>query len=131
MNKKPLMHLDRFIETYEVPKASEQNATIIDLFRFRAVCRNQLILNACWLSFSMGYFGLAYNTPTTDINPFLVFSLPGIVGAVLGYIAPFMENRCATCNSSELYKNEMGILSPDLGAKPSSPPLCSQLEYSF
>ena len=44
----------------------------------------------------MGYFGLTYNTPPTDINPFLVFSLPGIVGAVLGYAAPFMENRFAT-----------------------------------
>ena len=93
MNKKSLTHLDRFIETYEVPKASEQKSSIIDLFRFRGVCRNQLLLNACWLSFSMGYFGLTYNTPPTDLNPFLVFSLPGIVGAVMGYAAPFMENR--------------------------------------
>ena len=102
MNKKDLTQLDRFIETYEAPKASEQNATIIDLFRFRAVCRNQLLLNACWLSFSMGYFGLTYNTPPTDLNPFLVFSLPGIVGAVLGYCAPFLENRFASSTFNDV-----------------------------
>ena len=94
MNKKSLKDLDHFIEAYEVPKKSERHATIIDLFRFRGICRNQLILNACWLSFSMGYFGLAYNTPANSMNPFLVFSLPGIVGCVMGFVAPFMENGC-------------------------------------
>jgi hypothetical protein len=92
MNKKSENDLDNFIESYEVPTKEEQRATIFDLFRFPSIRRNQLILNACWLSFSMGYFGLAYNTPSFNWSPFLVFSFPGMLGFVVGYIDPFLEN---------------------------------------
>ncbi len=54
--------------------------------------RNQLILCGCWLSFSMGYFGLSYNTPAFALNPFLVFSIPGMIAFCFSFAQPFMEN---------------------------------------
>ena len=93
MNSKPMKEVQPFIDAYEVPKSSEQNASIFDLLRFGSIRRNQLILNACWFSFSMGYYGLTYNTPTFDLNPFLMFSIPGIVATGLSLVEPFMENK--------------------------------------
>ena len=93
MNNKQAKEVQLFIDGYEVPKASEQNASILDLLRYGAIRRNQLILNAVWFSFSMGYYGLTYNTPTFDLNPFLMFSIPGIVSTALCLIEPFMENK--------------------------------------
>ena len=96
MNNKPVKEVQLFVDTYKVPKASEQNASILDLLRFGSIRRNQLILNACWFSFSMGYYGLTYNTPTFDLNPFLMFSIPGMIATGLCLVEPFMENKYVT-----------------------------------
>ena len=96
MNNKPAKEVQLFVDTYKVPKASEQNASILDLLRFGSIRRNQLILNVCWFSFSMGYYGLTYNTPTFDLNPFLMFSIPGMIATALCLVEPFMENKYVT-----------------------------------
>ena len=49
------------------------------LFRTPAIRRNTVIMSFCWLSFSMGYFGLLYNTPALEWNMFLVFVFPSII----------------------------------------------------
>ncbi len=68
--------------------------TIFDLFRLPATRRNTLLMCSCWLSFSMGYFGLVYNTPAFDWSPFLVFAFPGLISIPMNFVAPWVEN-CA------------------------------------
>ena len=129
MNKKSVKDLDIFIDAYKVPKESEQNASIFDLLRFGAIRRNQLILNACWLSFSMGYYGLTYNTPTFNLNPFLMFSIPGIVATGLSLIEPFMENKYETDFTHQINRACKDFI-PDLVESLFSPQHFFQPEYS-
>ena len=70
--------LDEFI--YEFTHHVEhETAGFADLFRTPAIRRNTVIMSFCWLSFSMGYFGLLYNTPALEWNMFLVFVFPSII----------------------------------------------------
>ncbi len=46
-----------------------------------------------WLSFSMGYFGLIYNTPAFDWSPFLVFMFPAFLILPLCFVEPYLENK--------------------------------------
>ena len=58
-----------------------------------ATRRNALCMTFCWFAFSMGYFGLVYNTPTFDWNIYLVFVLPTFLLIPCVYLEPFFENK--------------------------------------
>lgn len=61
--------------------------------RLPATRRNALCMTFSWLAFSMGYFGLVYNTPTYDWNVYLVFVFPTFVTIPFAVIQPFFENK--------------------------------------
>ena len=61
--------------------------------RFPATRRNVICMTVSWLAFSMGYYGLVYNTPTFDWNLYLVFIFPTFVTIPLPLIQPFAENK--------------------------------------
>jgi hypothetical protein len=50
-------------------------------------------MTLCWFAFSMGYFGLVYNTPAFDWNIYLVFVFPTFFMIPVSLSQPFMENR--------------------------------------
>lgn len=54
--------------------------------------RNAIVMTFCWLAFSMGYFGLVYNTPAFDWNIYLVFIFPTFFTIPLSFLQPSMEN---------------------------------------
>ena len=58
-----------------------------------ATRRNALCMTLCWFAFSMGYFGLVYNTPAFDWNIYLVFVFPTFFMIPVSLSQPFMENR--------------------------------------
>ena len=58
-----------------------------------ATRRNALCMTLCWFAFSMGYFGLVYNTPAFDWNIYLVFVFPTFLMIPLSLLQPLMENR--------------------------------------
>ena len=50
-------------------------------------------MTLCWFAFSMGYFGLVYNTPAFDWNIYLVFVFPTFFMIPVSLSQPFMENK--------------------------------------
>ena len=54
--------------------------------------RNSIFMCLCWLSFSMGYFGLFYNIPPFDWSPFWVFVIPAIPSLLFNPVEPYLEN---------------------------------------
>ena len=90
-NSKSIDQIDSFVDNFVVDK-SQQKGTVADLFKLPAIRRNTLLVCFCWLSFSMGYFGLLYNTPAFSWNPFFVFAFPGILPIPLNYVLPWLEN---------------------------------------
>ncbi len=89
VNRMPRDPIEHFVDTY---KDDGLRGSISDLVREPAVRRNFLIMCYCWFSFSMGYFGLYYNTPSFDWNPFLVFILPSLMMVPLIPLVPALEN---------------------------------------
>ena len=65
----------------------------LDLMKLPATRRNALCMTLCWFAFSMGYFGLVYNTPAFDWNIYLVFIFPTFLMIPLSLLQPLMENR--------------------------------------
>ncbi len=83
--------VDNFVDNFFLSE-KQKKGSIRDLFKLPATRRNTVLMCACWLSFSMGYFGLIYNTPAFDWSPFLVFVFPGLISIPLNYVAPWIEN---------------------------------------
>jgi len=52
-----------------------------------------MILSDQLFSFSMGYYGLVFNTPSFDWNLYLVFVLPGLLAIPLAIGQPFFVNK--------------------------------------
>ena len=77
----------------------------------------------------MGYYGLTYNTPTFNLNPFLMFSIPGIVATGLSLIEPFMENKYETDFTHQINRACKDFI-PDLVESLFSPQHFFQPEYS-
>ena len=90
-NKKDLSKIDnlKFIHQEENVKMG----TFKDLFRFSSIRRNAFCMTICWMAFSMGYFGLVYNTPTFDWNIYLVFVLPVFFTLPICLVQPWIENK--------------------------------------
>lgn len=78
INKKPTEPIDDFVNNY-VQADKVEKGSIADLFRTPSIRRNTLALAFCWMAFSMGYFGLLYNTPALGWNMFLVFIFPALI----------------------------------------------------
>ncbi len=89
-NKKPLEPINHL---EEMNLAEEKRGTIRDLFKYPATRRNTICMFICWVAFSMGYFGLMYNTPPFDWNIYLVFVFPVLFTTPLSILIPFVENR--------------------------------------
>ena len=60
---------------------------------FIATRRNALCMTFCWFAFSMGYFGLIYNTPAFNWNIYLVFVFPTFVTIPTALSQPLFENK--------------------------------------
>ena len=90
-NKKDMSKIDnlKFIHQEENVKMG----TFKDLFRFSSIRRNAFCMTICWMAFSMGYFGLVYNTPTFDWNIYLVFVLPVFFTLPICFVQPWIENK--------------------------------------
>ena len=69
-----------------------KKAHMHQLFQYPGVRRNTLIIFICWMAFSMGYFGLVYNTPAFDANKYLVFVLPALIMLPLAPFQPLLDN---------------------------------------
>ncbi len=48
----------------------------------------------CWLSFSMGYFGLMYNMPARQGSVYLVYIMPSIFHIVTLPLYPYFQVQC-------------------------------------
>ncbi len=90
-NKRPLEKVDPFVDSFKLDK-KQQQGNITDLFRTPAIRRNSILMCFCWLSFSMGYFGLFYNIPPLSWSPFLVFAVPAVFALLANPIEPILEN---------------------------------------
>ncbi len=88
-NKKPESNIDLVKPINE--KKKKLNLTHI--LKHPAMRRNLLALLLCWLSTSMGYYGLVYNTPTFDWNVYLVFVFPAFFTLPVVLVSPILENR--------------------------------------
>jgi len=71
---------------------TDRTAHLHHLFRMSGVRRNSVIICICWMAFSMGYFGLVYNTPAFEANLYLVFVVPAFFAIPAIIFQPFMDN---------------------------------------
>ncbi len=62
-------------------------------FRHPCTRRNLALVCFAWLSTSMAYFGLIYNTPAFDWHVLLVFIAPVVVFLFVPIVLPYLENR--------------------------------------
>ena len=91
LNRKSIKPVEDFVDSFKTVDNIKKGSTV-DLFRTPCIRRNTILMCLTWLSFSMGYFGLIYNTPSLNWNIFLVFVFPPIIVAVIMPIEPFMQN---------------------------------------
>ena len=113
-NKKPMDRVEKEIETFESGQKSEETersgGMMHDLFKTPGVRRNSIVIIFCWLAFSMGYFGLIYNTPSFDANIYLVFVVPALMGIPVSLIQPYFDNKFGRKNMMTLPLVTAGIL---------------------
>ena len=82
--------MENFLKKHN--QGEQIKGTFWDLWRLPATRRNSILLCYSWFTFSMCYYGLAYNTPSLDWDPSLVFMLPPMLILPLCFIMPFLEN---------------------------------------
>lgn len=70
-----------------------ESANLLHLIRYPNSLMNLIIMNFCWFSFSMAYFGLAYNIPTFGLDVRIVFTLPSFLFVPLMFFNPWVENK--------------------------------------
>lgn len=99
-NNKPIRSIEEMIivsqRAHEETMASgggSKQSSFLDLFRYPGIRRNTILVGFAWMSFSMGYFGLFYNTPTFAMNVFVVFIFPALVMVPGSLIQPLLENK--------------------------------------
>ncbi len=61
------------------------------LQRWPGLRRNFLSICYCWMSFSMGYFGIMYNMPTTQNNVYIAFMIPAILYFLTFPLYPYLQ----------------------------------------
>ncbi|TRY61932.1 hypothetical protein TCAL_08872 [Tigriopus californicus] len=100
-NRKPIRPIEEILavnqrnyeEAVMASGDKSKQSSFLDLFRYPGIRRNTILVGFAWLSFSMGYFGLFYNTPTFGMNVFLVFIFPALVMIPASIIQPCIENK--------------------------------------
>jgi len=95
INRRSSQDLDEFIQASldaQDKTKKVKTAHMHQLFINPGVRRNTLIIFVCWMAFSMGFFGLAYNTPSFDANLYLVFVIPALICFPLVPIQPYLDN---------------------------------------
>ncbi len=65
--------------------------------RYPASFRNLMLMNFCWMSLSMAYFGLIYNTPTFGKDVRIVYVIPGFAFGWIVFFMPYLENTYGRC----------------------------------
>ena len=78
------------------PKTTTKEASspgFFDLFRYPNIRRNFCLLCFIWFSFSLGYYGLIYNTPPLSWNLYLVFIFPTFFTIPVLFVEPYLENK--------------------------------------
>ena len=83
--------LDKYYESEHQAKAN--NGSLRDLLRWAGLRRNFLSMCLCWLSFSMAYFGVLYNTPAKEGSVYIVFAIPGAVAILFVPVFPWMQGK--------------------------------------
>ena len=94
-NKKPTEPVEQAMEKLALSqnnKNMEKSGLLHEFFKTPAIRRNSIVMCFCWLSFSMGFFGLVYNTPPFDENIYLVFVVPAIMAIPLSILEPYLNN---------------------------------------
>ena len=76
------------------PKSKEpEPGSLRQLFLFPGMRRNFLSMCLAWLSFSMGYFGLMYNTPARQGDVYLVFITPVLFSPIACALVPLLQRK--------------------------------------
>ncbi len=113
-NKRDESAVDAFVDNFELyEKKSARSLRLRDLIKLPATRRNTVLMSLTWLSFSLGYFGLQYNTPAFDWNKFIVFMFPAFLTIPMNYVLPTLENtlgRKAVMTGSMLFGGAMLFL---------------------
>ncbi len=68
--------------------------------RYPASMRNLWLMNFCWMSLSMAYFGLIYNTPPFGYDVRVVYVIPGLAFGWAVFFMPYLENKFGRCACS-------------------------------
>ena len=89
-NKRPTEKIHEFVYSYTENKVLK--GRYLDLFEDSSIRRNTILMCFAWFSFSMGYFGLFYNTPPLQWNIFVVFAFPALIGIGVQCLNPILEN---------------------------------------
>jgi hypothetical protein len=94
MNKLPLSRLNQLdnIKSNEKEETSEK-VFYTDIFKYPGVRRNMICMACCWFTFTMGYYGLIYNTPSFGWNLYITFCMPAFVTIPVLALQPFLENK--------------------------------------
>ena len=88
-NKLPIARLEMLDK---VPKVEHRKAFFTDLFKYPGTRRNMLCMSFVWFAFTMGYYGLIYNTPSFGWNLYITFCMPAFFTLPMMVIEPFLEN---------------------------------------
>ncbi len=109
-NKRPLEPINHLKQINFDDNIKKRRGTILDLVKYPATRRNILCMVFSWLAFSMGYFGLVYNTPAFDWNIYLVFVFPTFITIPITISQPFFENRLGRKPILTFYLLTAGLL---------------------
>ena len=113
-NKNPIDMVEKEVETMNFDQksnATENNGgRMHDLFKYPGVRRNSIVITFCWLAFSMGYYGLFYNTPSYNANIYIVFVVPALIGIPVSIFQPYFDNKFGRKNMMTIPLITAGVL---------------------
>jgi OCT family organic cation transporter-like MFS transporter 4/5 len=93
MNKLPLSRLDKLDKIKAFEKETSEKVFFTDIFKYPGVRRNMICLAFCWFTFTMGYYGLIFNTPSFGWNLYITFCMPAFFTFPILAVQPFLENK--------------------------------------
>jgi hypothetical protein len=93
MNKLPLSRLDKLDNIKAFEKETSEKVFFTDIFKYPGVRRNMICLAFCWFTFTMGYYGLIFNTPSFGWNLYITFCMPAFFTFPILAVQPFLENK--------------------------------------
>ena len=94
MNNLPMSRLDELEKIKKVdPDIPTKQAFFTDLFKNPGTRRNILCMSFCWFTFTMGYYGLIYNTPSFGWNVYITFCMPAFFTLPVLAVEPILENK--------------------------------------